>query len=72
MMDINKVFWIRTDVGAIIHYALIRPVTCNEGVMNYGPYNRCIPANLLNRTIIVPSEGFFPVKESISYYALAS
>ena len=32
----------RNDVGAIIHYALVRLYKRCEGVMNYSPYIECI------------------------------
>ena len=30
------------DVGAILHYALVRPAMSDESVMKYGPYIRFI------------------------------
>ena len=33
-MHSNKLFWTRTDVGALIHYALNRRVERDKGVMN--------------------------------------
>ena len=34
MMQINKLGGIRPNVGALIHYALVRLVMRDEGVMN--------------------------------------
>ena len=39
------------NVGAIIHYALVRPVMRGKGVMNYSPYILTICINLLDRII---------------------
>ena len=37
-MHVNEFFWTRTDVGAIIYYALHRRVERIQGVINYSPY----------------------------------
>jgi hypothetical protein len=37
-MHMNQLFGTRTDVGAIIHYALDPLYTPVQGVMNDGPY----------------------------------
>ncbi len=33
-MQMNELFWTRTDVGAFIHYAPDPPSTLFQGVMN--------------------------------------
>lgn len=33
-MQMNELFWTRTDVGTLIHYALDPPYTLFQGVMN--------------------------------------
>ena len=37
-MQMNKLFWTRTDVGAFIYYALDSLSKPHEGVVNESPY----------------------------------
>lgn len=37
-MNMNELFWVQTDVGAIIYYVLNRPIERIQGVINYSPY----------------------------------